>query len=72
MTGKEVADRLLAMRPDLKVIYISGYSGDVLTRRGALDPDVAYLPKPFTPGALAAKVREVLDTGSAALSLPPC
>ena len=70
MTGKQVADQLVAMRPEMKVIYISGYSGDVLAQRGALDADVAYLPKPFTPAALAAKVREVLDAGSAAWSLP--
>ncbi|MBZ5622962.1 MAG: PAS domain S-box protein [Acidobacteriia bacterium] len=60
MTGRELADRLLASRPQLKVLYTSGYTADVIGKQGVLDPGVAYLPKPFTPAALAAKVREVL------------
>jgi PAS domain S-box-containing protein len=64
MTGKQVADRLTPVRPDMKVLFISGYSDDVLARRGALDANVAYLPKPFTPATLSAKVRGVLGSGS--------
>jgi PAS domain S-box-containing protein len=60
MTGKELADGLSLLRPDTKVLFISGYSGEVLAHRGVLDADLNYLPKPFTPSALAAKVREVL------------
>jgi PAS domain S-box-containing protein len=60
MTGKEVADRLKPLLPEMKVLYISGYSGEVIAHRGVLDASVAYLPKPFTPATLAAKVREVL------------
>jgi hypothetical protein len=60
MTGKELADGLSLMRPEMKVLFISGYSGDVIAHRGVLDDSVAYLPKPFTPSVLAAKVREVL------------
>ena len=60
MTGKELAVALSLIRPDMKVLFISGYSGDVIAKRGVLDDDVAYLPKPFTPSVLAAKVREVL------------
>jgi DNA-binding response OmpR family regulator len=42
------------------VLFISGYSGELIAHRGVLDAAVAYLPKPFTPSVLAAKVREVL------------
>ncbi len=66
MNGKEVADQLMPIRPGMKVLYISGYSGDVLTRRGVLEPDVPFLAKPFTPLTLSAKVRELLGAGEAA------
>lgn len=64
MTGKEVADQLMPQRPGMKVLYTSGYSGELIAHRGVLDAGVAYLPKPFTPSALAAKVREVLGPGA--------
>jgi two-component system cell cycle sensor histidine kinase/response regulator CckA len=60
MSGKDVADRLAPLRPDMKVLFVSGYSEDVISHRGVLDPGVEYLHKPFTPQKLAAKVREVL------------
>jgi CheY-like chemotaxis protein len=60
MNGKEVADQLAALRPGLKVLYMSGYSGEVIAHHGVLEAGVAYLPKPFTPDALSAKVREML------------
>jgi two-component system cell cycle sensor histidine kinase/response regulator CckA len=66
MTGKQVADRLAPMRPGIKVLYISGHSGDVLAQRGVLEPDVAYLPKPFTSVTLSARVREILGSGATA------
>jgi YesN/AraC family two-component response regulator len=66
MTGKQVADQLVLMRPAIKVLYISGYSGDVLAQRGVLEPDVAYLPKPFTSVTLSTIVREILGSGAAA------
>ena len=68
MNGKQVADQLMPMRPGMKVLYISGYSGDVLNRRGALEPDVPYLTKPFTRLALSTRVREVLGSGETALN----
>jgi CheY-like chemotaxis protein len=61
MTGRELATRLLALRPSLKILYISGYTANVIAHEGLLDPGVAYLPKPFSPAQLAAKVREVLS-----------
>jgi CheY-like chemotaxis protein len=60
MNGKQLADRLTRMRPDLKVLYTSGYTRDVIAHRGVLDADVAYLAKPYSPEALAAKMREVI------------
>jgi two-component system cell cycle sensor histidine kinase/response regulator CckA len=60
MNGKEVADQLAALRPGLKVLFMSGYSGEVIAHHGVLEAGVAYLPKPFTPDMLSAKVREML------------
>ncbi len=61
MTGRELADALKAERPGLRVLYMSGYTGDAVVRHGVLEEGMPYLQKPFTPGALAFKVREVLD-----------
>lgn len=60
MTGRELATRLRESRPQIKVLYVSGYTADVIGREGVLDAGVAYLPKPFTPAQLSVKVREVL------------
>jgi signal transduction histidine kinase/ActR/RegA family two-component response regulator len=60
MAGRELATRLLALRPSLKTLYTSGYTANAIAHEGVLDPGVAYLPKPFSPAQLAAKVREVL------------
>jgi PAS domain S-box-containing protein len=62
MTGKELADGLALLRPETKVLFISGYSGEVIAHKGVLDASVAYLQKPFTPSVLAAKVREILGS----------
>ncbi|HUI57940.1 MAG TPA: PAS domain S-box protein [Bryobacteraceae bacterium] len=60
MTGRELAARVQNQRPQTRVLFISGYAADVISREGALDAGVAYLPKPFTPAQLSVKVREVL------------
>ena len=60
MSGRELADRLKPLRPAMKVLYMSGYTDNVVVHRGIVDLDVAYLQKPFTGVGLAAKVREVL------------
>jgi PAS domain S-box-containing protein len=60
MNGKALADQLSQKRPGMKVLFISGYSGDLIAQHGVLDPKVAYLAKPFSREALMAKVRSVL------------
>jgi PAS domain S-box-containing protein len=64
MSGLELAERLKPERPKMKVLYVSGYTADAVTRRGMSDPTTAFLQKPFAPGALVRKVREVLEVGS--------
>jgi two-component system, cell cycle sensor histidine kinase and response regulator CckA len=61
MSGREMVDRVCASRPDMRVLYMSGYTGDAIVRHGVLDASMLLLGKPFTPIALIAKVREVLD-----------
>ncbi|OLC08399.1 MAG: hypothetical protein AUH41_08365 [Gemmatimonadetes bacterium 13_1_40CM_66_11] len=59
--GRELAERLLTVRRDTRVLYMSGYTDDSVVRHGILEGGVAYLQKPFSPEGLARKVREVLD-----------
>ena len=61
LSGHEVAERLTARRPEMKVLYASGYTDGAIVRHGVLEPGIAFLPKPLTPASLARKVREVLD-----------
>jgi two-component system cell cycle sensor histidine kinase/response regulator CckA len=63
MSGRQVADALLAARPDLKVLYLSGYTGNTVIHHG-VESDVNFLPKPFSRDALHKKVDEVLSKTS--------
>jgi CheY-like chemotaxis protein len=61
ISGRVLADRLVGLRPRLKVLYMSGYTDDTIGRHGVLDDQTQLLTKPFLPDDLLRKVREVLD-----------
>jgi two-component system cell cycle sensor histidine kinase/response regulator CckA len=61
VSGRELAEQLSRKRPDMKVLYMSGYTDNAVLNSGILEKEVAFLQKPFTPGALTEKVREVLE-----------
>lgn len=61
MGGKVMVDWLKTTYPNLKVVFTSGYTNDALAQEGALQPDAAFLPKPYKPDVLARKVRAMLD-----------
>jgi CheY-like chemotaxis protein len=61
MGGKVMAEWLKTSFPGLKILFTSGYTDDALTSNGALQAGLEFLPKPYTPGTLAHKVREMLD-----------
>jgi two-component system, cell cycle sensor histidine kinase and response regulator CckA len=61
MNGRELQERITGLRPGIKVIFMSGYTTDVIAHRGILEEGVNLIHKPFTPASLAQKIREVLD-----------
>jgi hypothetical protein len=62
-SGPQLARKLLQLSPGLKVLYMSGHTDRAISKRGVRRKEVAFLPKPFTPAQLVAKVREVLENG---------
>jgi DNA-binding NtrC family response regulator len=61
MNGRQLAERLQAVRPSMKCLFMSGYTADVIVHHGVLEEGVQFIEKPFAGKALAQKVREVLD-----------
>jgi PAS domain S-box-containing protein len=61
MGGRGLSDRIKSIHPGTRVLFMSGYTDNAIVHQGVLNPGVSYLQKPFTPKALARKVREVLD-----------
>jgi PAS domain S-box-containing protein len=71
MSGRDLMHRLAATRPGLKVLYMSGYSEEAIARHGVVDPGTAFLQKPFTPDALAWRVRDILGAAATEVGAGP-
>jgi two-component system, cell cycle sensor histidine kinase and response regulator CckA len=61
MSGHELVELARPVRPDMRILYVSGYSEEAIARQGQLTEGIELLSKPFTPGVLTAKIRELLD-----------
>ena len=64
VSGRELAARISQLRPNIKLLYMSGYTDGAILNSGILEDEVAFLQKPFSPDALTGKVREVLESGN--------
>jgi signal transduction histidine kinase len=63
VSGPDLARTVQRVRPEIKVLFMSGYTDSAIVHQGVLNPGIAFLPKPFTPSTLAGRVRQVLDEG---------
>ncbi len=68
--GRELTNRLMLLHPEIKVLYMSGYTDNIIVHHGVLERGINYIQKPFTVGALAGKVREVLDNKNVSVKSP--
>ena len=62
ISGRELAEHMAPLMRETKILYVSGYTENVIAKRGILLPGIAFLPKPFLPEELLGKIREVLDS----------
>jgi len=69
MNGKQLADAARELRPDLRILFTTGYARDAIVHDGRLDPGVALLPKPFTYAAVASKLSDMLDAPSTLINV---
>ena len=61
MSGHELVELARPVRPEMRILYVSGYSEEAIARQGQLTKGIELLSKPFTPGVLTTKIRELLD-----------
>jgi two-component system, cell cycle sensor histidine kinase and response regulator CckA len=66
MNGRELAEQVVQLRPETKVLFMSGYADDAIRRYGMLEPGISLLQKPFSSSELARRIRELLDAGATA------
>jgi two-component system sensor histidine kinase EvgS len=62
MNGKQLADKILAQNPDIKVLFMSGYTADVIVEHGVVAEEIQFIQKPFSKNDLAAKIHEILNS----------
>ncbi|MDX9981882.1 MAG: response regulator, partial [Lentisphaeria bacterium] len=72
MDGRQLAQRIRAVKPGVKVLFMSGYTADVIAQRGVLERDVVFIGKPFACDELARKLREILPMAVPSSSPPGC
>jgi len=68
MSGRELVDKVAELKPEIRVLFMSGYSDEAVARHGILEPGLAFLQKPFSRDALVRKVRDVLDSAGSRIA----